>query len=379
MQQDLPTSALDYELPESLIATRPAEPRDSARMLVMHRNSDEVEHRHVRDLPEYLRASDLMIFNDTQVIPARFLAKRIDTGGKVEGLFLNRQPDSSWQVMLRSNGRLRPSQRIELVDLNAKPSGHVLELVGRVEDVGEGFGGEWVVRPDKPDTALAGLEEVGRTPLPPYIRRARHGETVADERDRRWYQTVYADPARAGSVAAPTAGLHFTPRLLEAIDAKGVERRQVTLHVGAATFKPIAAATVQAHRMHTEIYEVPPQTLEALRRAKLPADGRQSPRVIAVGTTTVRTLESLPPAADLDPNASQPITGETDLLIAPPYEFRHVDGMLTNFHLPRSTLLALVAAFVTVGGLDRLLAVYAEAVARAYRFYSYGDAMLILP
>lgn len=382
-QRPLPTDALDYDLPESLIATRPAEPRDSARMLVMRRSGGEIEHRHVRDLHEYLGPGDLMIFNNTKVIPARFLGRRLDTGGKVEGLYLDSLSDGSWQVMLRSNGRLRSGHRIGLVDAEGQPSGHVLELVGRAEDAAEGFGGEWLVRPQAADGRAitpACLDEVGLTPLPPYIRRARRGETFGDAQDRRWYQTVYADSSQSGSVAAPTAGLHFTPELLDAIDEKGVKRCQVTLHVGAGTFKPISAKTVQAHHMHTERYEAPSETLEALRKTRRPAEGGAETRVIAIGTTTVRTLESLPPVEALAAHTGVSLAGETDLLIAPGSEFRYVDGMLTNFHLPRSTLLALVGAFVGErDGLERLLAVYAEAVRREYRFYSYGDAMLILP
>jgi len=359
-QHILPTSVLDYDLPEQLIATRPAEPRDSARMLVVHRGSDSLEHRRVRDLPEYLRSDDLLVFNGTCVLSARMVGRRVDSGGRMEGLFLSAAGDGTWRMMLRSNGRLREGQRIELSDGNEHGSGHILELIAPEEGAGE-----WRVRP-MGKGASDWLQEVGRTPLPPYILRARHGESIDDELDRAWYQTVYADEARRGSVAAPTAGLHFTPDLLVAIDEVGTERRSVTLHVGAGTFKPITAETLQQHHMHREWYEVPPDTQDALRSAI----GRR----LAVGTTTVRTLETLPdplPAA-----TAGPIVGETDLMIAPPYAFRHVDGMLTNFHLPRSTLLALVGAMV---GLERLLSIYAEAMRREYRFYSYGDAMLILP
>jgi S-adenosylmethionine:tRNA ribosyltransferase-isomerase len=212
--------------------------------------------------------------------------------------------------------------------------------------------------------------------LPPYIQRARHvqGIEISDERDRQWYQTTYADPRRRRSVAAPTAGLHFTPHLLEAMTNRGVQRLDVTLHVGPGTFKPVAAETLAEHTMHTEFFEVDERTVQALRETRRRIERAGRGRIIAVGTTTVRTLESLP--SPLSATTDGPMAGETDLLIAPPYEFRLVDGMLTNFHLPRSTLLALVAAMV---GLERLLAIYREAVEREYRFYSYGDAMLILP
>ncbi|MCA9290611.1 MAG: tRNA preQ1(34) S-adenosylmethionine ribosyltransferase-isomerase QueA [Phycisphaerales bacterium] len=353
---DLPTDALDYALPEALIARRPATPRDAARMLVVHCGADRIEHRRVHDLPACLRPDDLLVFNATTVIPARLIGRRADSGGRVEGLYLDEPTPGVWRVMLKSNGRLRPGQRIELTDEAATASARI-ELVER-------SGAEWLVRLDEGETASV-LDRVGRTPLPPYILRARGADGPGDDLDRAWYQTVYADPSARGSVAAPTAGLHFTPDLLRAIDALGVHRETVLLHVGAGTFKPVTAPTLAEHEMHHERYTVPASTIDALRRA--------SGRRLAVGTTTVRTLESLP--ADLSTVAGV-VSGSTDLLIAPGWSFRHVDGMLTNFHLPRSTLLALVGAMT---GLDRLKAIYAAAIAEAYRFYSYGDAMLVLP
>jgi S-adenosylmethionine:tRNA ribosyltransferase-isomerase len=361
-QQGLPTAALDYNLPRELIATRPVEPRDSARMMVLWRNDpSRIEHRHVRDLPEYLNAGDALVFNTSAVAPAR-LAGRKATGGHVEGLLLEEvggvgSGGGAWRVMLRSNSRLKPGMRIELLDRDEQPSDFHLTLIEREDET-------WLARVDPPQSALEVLDLVGRTPLPPYILRARGEHSVADDLDRRWYQTVYADAAQQGSVAAPTAGLHFTPELLFALDQRGVKRLNVILHVGAGTFKPVIAATVQEHHMHSERYEVPPATMTALSQTRSSDEGR----IIAVGTTAVRTLESLA----LTGKAS----GETDLLIAPPYEFRMANGMLTNFHLPRSTLLALVAAMI---GLERVKAAYAEAIDKRYRFYSYGDAMLILP
>jgi len=375
------TADLDYPLPEKLIATRPAEPRDSARMLVVHRDSDEVEHRVVRDLPEYVAANDVMIFNTTAVIPARLIGRRVETGGRIKGLFLEQRGDHQWLVMLR--GRLKVGQQIELLDTQNESRGVTLELVEKRE------GGEWIIRVRSGDVDSV-LEELGRTPLPPYILKARGKAAVDDALDRAWYQTVYADQSQRGSVAAPTAGLHFTPGLLAELDARGVERLSLTLHVGPGTFKPVTVPTLTGHVMHSERFEVPPETLDALR---LPHGGGAKPgaggRIIAVGTTTVRALESLPDEVltSRDREGAVPLAdargslktgsyrGETSLLITPPYRFRRVDALMTNFHLPRSTLLALVAAFV---GLDRLKEIYAEAVAREYRFYSYGDAMLIV-
>ena len=363
---------LDYPLPESSIATRPASPRDSARMMVVRCSSEGVEHVHVRDLPGYLEAGDLMVFNDTQVIPARLVGQRVDTGGRVEGLFLGgasaghggTSSHHRWTAMLKSNGRLRAGMAIELLDHAGEPGGFEFTPVEKVEDA-------WHVKSS--DDPMGALMRLGRTPLPPYILRSReqrHEDGIDDDDDRAWYQTIYADEGHRGSVAAPTAGLHFTPELLDRITATGVQQARVTLHVGPGTFKPVTAATLAAHPMHREWYDVGGAAIDAIQSQKQ----RRGSRLIAVGTTTVRTLESLP--TNLNALSDVEMRGQTELLIAPPYEFRHVDGMLTNFHLPRSTLLALVAAKV---GLDRLKALYAEAVERRYRFYSYGDAMLILP
>jgi len=373
----LRTEDLAYDLPEDRIATRPAEPRDSARMLVMSRSSDVLEHRKVSDLPDYLVSGDALVMNKTAVIPARFLGKRTDSGGKVEGLFLDEPEAGTWRVMLKSNGRLRPDLVIELTDGQDRPSGQVIRL-------GEQDGDEWIVHPESSRSAREILGVVGRTPLPPYILRSRgirgirgirgvRGDrSVDDAQDRSWYQTVYADPDQGRSVAAPTAGLHFTPELLQALIGKGVERLEISLDVGPGTFKPITTPTLEMHDMHRERYEVPSETLESLNAILARKKAGESGRIFAVGTTSVRTLESLP-----DPlPVHESLSGTTDLLIAPPYDFRFVDGLLTNFHLPRSTLLALVAALV---GLDRLLAVYEQAIREGYRFYSYGDAMLILP
>jgi S-adenosylmethionine:tRNA ribosyltransferase-isomerase len=372
----LATAELEYELPERLIATRPVEPRDSARMLVMSRSSDAIEHAHVRDLPGFLQAGDALVFNTTAVAPARLIGMRLATGGKVEGLFLHDVPamngHARWQVLLHAGGRLKSGDRIALNSRSSGAEPCVIELVDREQD-------QWIVQVQGAQSTAEVLEAVGLTPLPPYILKARGACALADEFDRRWYQTMYADPRKRKSVAAPTAGLHFTPELLDQLFAKGIERVDVTLHVGAGTFKPITAATLAGHRLHSEQFEVSAAAIGAINRARLRSGGSEASRggrIIAVGTTSVRTLESLA-WNDLDPsNSGNGVHGSTDLLIAPPYEFRCVNGLLTNFHLPRSTLLALVAAMV---GLDRLKAVYRVAIDKGYRFYSYGDAMLIVP
>lgn len=362
---DMHVEELDYDLPAERIATRPMEPRDAARMMVVSRDGELIEHAQVRDLPRFLRAGDGLVFNNTAVCPARLIGRRADTGGRVEGLYLEPADEHRWRCLLKSNGRLRPGQMIELLGPDAHPTGDRLELIERDAEV-------WIARPVSDDPTDVILERSGRTPLPPYILRAREEEKAAaadiDAADRAWYQTVYADLARRRSVAAPTAGLHFTDDLLRTLDDEGIRRSQVTLHVGAGTFQPIKTETVEAHAMHTEWFEVSAEALRAIQSIRA-AGGR----VIAVGTTTVRTLESVPPEQFDDP---RDFAASTNLLIAPPYEFRVVDGLLTNLHLPRSTLLALVGAMI---GLDRLKLLYAEAVRAGYRFYSYGDAMLILP
>jgi len=358
------TDLLHYNLPEELIATRPAEPRDSARLLVVRLRSDAIEHRHVRDLPDLLRPGDCLIFNNTAVLPARFLAVRADTGAQIEGLFVEIHDDGQWRVMLRSNGRLRAGLVVTLLDRNEQRSSHRISLIERIES-------DWIVRVESGLPAEQVLGEIGLTPLPPYIRRARHGESVPDDLDRRWYQTIYAEDSARGSIAAPTAGLHFTPELLHRLVQCGIERLELTLHVGPGTFKPVTAASLEEHAMHEERFEVPAHVLRRVRDLR----GRGG-RAIAVGTTSARALESIG-AGEVDvPDHDDSIIRGTRLMIFPPFQFRWINGLLTNFHLPRSTLLALVAAMV---GMDRLHAIYREAIERKYRFYSYGDAMLILP
>lgn len=366
----LRTRDLEYDLPRELIATTPAEPRDSARLLVI-RGTAEPEHAVFRDLPGYLDAGDRLVVNTSRVIPARLRGVRRDTGGKVEGLFLEFGPEPGLWVCMVKARRFRPGAEIGLLDRAGEPSTHAIELVKRHDDVP----GAWLVRlvgswegaEAFAAHSMAVLGEVGRVPLPPYIRSARRAGGGEDqtEGDVDRYQTVYADPAAAGSVAAPTAGLHFTPGVLGALARRGVVRRDVTLHVGAGTFREVEAEVVEDHPMHRELCHAPRAVMSDLADAN--RDGR---RVVAVGTTAARTVE-----------ASAGASGgwlETDLLITPGYQWRLVDALVTNFHLPRSTLMAMVAALLP-GGVEQLQAVYACAIEAEYRFYSYGDAMLVLP
>ena len=333
----------DYDLPEHLIAQTPATNRSDARLLVVHRRSGRLEHRFFRDLPEYLNAGDLLVRNNTKVLPARLIGTREKTGGRWEGLFLTER-DGIWELLAQTRGFPEVGEI-----LTADGDRLRLELVGRTDDR------HWLLRPLAPGAAEGLLAIHGSIPLPPYIRKG-----VADSADSERYQTVYA--AASGSVAAPTAGLHFTPELLRELILREVGIADVTLHVGLGTFAPVKVADPTQHAIHSEWCEVPAEALEAIRHC--------GGRVFAVGTTTVRALES---AARV--SAQNAFRGASDLFIHPPFEFRAVGGLITNFHLPRTTLLLLVQAFC---GSELLRAAYAEAVRREYRFFSYGDAMLVV-
>ncbi len=339
--------AYSFELPRDRIAQEPAAERSASRLMVLPRGSGALDHASFSALPGLLRAGDLLVLNDTRVIPARVVLRRA-SGGRVSGLLLQVPSAPRFLAMLEGRGRLRAGDRL------------IVEGAGEVQLV-EALGeGTWCV--EAIDLRVRGaLLAHGRMPLPPYIKREKEGDG-RDALDRERYQTVFA--REEGAVAAPTAGLHFTTELLERIRAGGVSVATVTLHVGAGTFLPVRAANLADHRMHPERFHVPTATVQAVDLAR-----RRGGRVIAVGTTVVRTLESAAASGRLEPGA-----GETELFIRPPFSFRVVDAMITNFHLPESTLLMLVAAFV---GRERLLDAYREAVERGYRFFSYGDAMLI--
>jgi len=332
----------DFDLPRELIALEPAHPRDSARLL--HVGTQGLADAIVRDLPDFLRPGDLLVSNDTKVIPARLLGKRGEA--KIEITLLEPDADGDWSAFARPAKKLKPGDEVVFGDDFAA------EMVAR------GEGGEVTLRfEQKGDALMAALDRYGRMPLPPYIKR----EAGSD--DRNDYQTMFA--ARPGAVAAPTAGLHFTPELLARLDAKGVQRVTLTLHVGAGTFLPVTADDTADHKMHSEWGEISEEAAALVNRTRA-AGGR----VLAVGSTSTRLLES---AAAEDGTVSA-YRGRTDIFITPGYRFRAVDLMMTNFHLPRSTLFMLVSAFA---GLDRMQAAYEHAKKTGYRFYSYGDATLL--
>jgi S-adenosylmethionine:tRNA ribosyltransferase-isomerase len=341
----------DYDLPPELIAQYPLRNRTDARLLVVDRTQGDINHARVRDLPEFLRPGDCLVLNDTRVIPARLVGRRTTTGGRWTGLFLSADARGDWLVLGKTRGKLQPGDSVVLKDRNALPQFH-LTLLAKLD------GGAWAVRPSEPGNAFELLERVGRTPLPHYIR---GGEM--SEGDSETYQTVFAE--HPGSVAAPTAGLHWTAELLSQVERRGVAIARVTLHVGMGTFRPITADRLDEHRMHSELASLSGETADMLQTRR-----RQGGRIVAVGTTTVRVLESASRDGDL-----RRFQGETDLFIRPPYQFRAVDVLMTNFHLPRSTLLVLVRTF---GGDALLRRAYDEAIREGYRFYSYGDAMLIV-
>ncbi len=339
------TADFDYELPPEYIAQAPVEPRDASRLMLLDRNTGAIGHARFRELGQYLRPGDLLVLNNTRVLPARLFARKAGTGGKVELLLLKRLQPRTWEALVGGRG-LQP--------------GSVLEVEGtrglRATVVESLDGPRRVVRFSRPLTPL--LEQVGHVPLPPYI----HTELA----DRGRYQTIYG--RMPGSAAAPTAGLHFTPGLLGELRQGGVEIEMITLHVGVDTFAPVTEDDAAEHAMHGEWCELTPAVAAHINAAK--RDGR---RVIAVGTTSVRTLESAPPGAEPG-DVVAPFVGPTSLYILPGYQFRVVDALITNFHLPRSTLLMLVSA---LAGREHILAAYETAKREGYRFYSFGDAMLI--
>lgn len=344
------TDELDFVLPPELIAQQPVPDRAGSRLLHYQRSTRQFADRHFADLPDLLRAGDLLVMNDARVVPARFSLLK-PGGGHVEGLFIQQLSPGRWQVMLKNVGTPRPEVPLRFL---ADPA-HALYALAKDAE------GHYEVRVEPEICPFELLERIGRMPLPPYIRRQKDRDE-RDAADRQRYQTVFAGQPCA--VAAPTAGLHFTPELLDRLRARGIDHACLTLHVGLGTFKPVTADRLEDHPMHVETYSIPPTTADAINAAK--KTGR---RIVAVGTTSARVLESQP--------ADQPIaalTGQTGIFIYPPYQWKHVNALITNFHLPRSTLIALVAAMV---GLDQQRRLYQHAIHSSYRFFSYGDAMLI--
>jgi S-adenosylmethionine:tRNA ribosyltransferase-isomerase len=380
------TSELQYELPPELIAQEPAGRRDASRLLVLDGVTGAIRHEVFESLPNLLPANALLVMNDTRVLPARlYMVRR--SGGRIEGLFLREVEGGIWEVMLTGSGRLRAGEELEissggdsdqrpartsasLVEPRpAAPNGRKWRSTRRLRLIKRFGAGMWLAGPVPGGGAFEILAECGHPPLPPYIRRTRDeietaGGAPQEAQDRERYQTVYA--RRPGAVAAPTAGLHFTPEVFRALKEAGIARAFVTLHVGVGTFAPIRCDDLADHPMHEEWYDCPAATAKAVSAAR--AEGKP---VIAVGTTSVRVLESCTDEA----GSVSPGSGWTRLFIYPPYRFKAVDGMVTNFHLPGSTLLAMVFAFA---GRETILNAYNEAIRKRYRFYSYGDAMLIL-
>ena len=332
----------DYELPESLIAQTPVEPRDSSRLLVVNRETGAMQHKSFFNITEFIQPGDLLVANDTRVIPARLLGKRADTGGKIEVFLLHRRSQDQWEVLVKPGKKMRPGQQVWFDET----------LRCEVLDVTE-YGGR-IIRFIYDGLFETVLDKLGETPLPPYI----HQKLANPDR----YQTVYAK--ERGSAAAPTAGLHFTPELMDKVKELGASFAFVTLNIGLGTFRPVRIENIAEHVMHREFYSVSPETVEQIRQTKL-----RGGRVVAVGTTAVRTLESAASGGHLAPGS-----GWSELFIYPGYEFKVIDALITNFHLPQSTLLMLVSAFA---GRENVLAAYREAVRQQYRFFSFGDAMFL--
>jgi S-adenosylmethionine:tRNA ribosyltransferase-isomerase len=369
-------SSYDYQLPPELIASQPLAERDASRLLVVDRAAGTITHSMFRNLPDYLRSGDLLVRNETRVVPAKLRGERAATGGKWEGLFLGLEASGQWRLIGQTRGKLVPGESLSLHPADQPEANERLQIVLR-EKLSDG---EWLAEPraetltpnPSPCSSLGDgrgepdrwtetqvlLERFGTVPLPPYIERQ-----AASPEDRERYQTTYA--RNPGAVAAPTAGLHFTPEIFARCREKGVEAASLTLHVGVGTFRPVSVERLDDHVMHFERGELSAETATAIQHTKA-AGGR----VVSIGTTAVRTLETV---ANCGPIAAW--TGETNLFIRPPYQFQVVDALVTNFHLPQSTLLVLVSA---LAGRELILEAYRQAIAERYRFFSYGDAMLIV-
>jgi len=336
-------SDFDYKLPQELIAKCPAEKRDASRLMILHRNDGKVEHRRFGDIIEYLDPSDILVVNNTKVVPARLMGHKKGTGGEVEILLLRKESENQWNCLVRPGRRLMPGTNVEFKD--GQMEAEIVEYRP---------GGQRLVRFSQAGDFYQTLEQVGQVPLPPYIDREPH------ETDKARYQTIYAK--EEGAVAAPTAGLHFTPELMDSIKSKGIEVLEVLLHVGWGTFKGVEAEDIREHRMDAEYYNISQVVGEKLEKAKI-----ENRKIIAVGTTTSRALESF--------GQNGKLSDRTEIFIYPPYEFKMINALVTNFHLPKSTLIMMVSA---LAGRENVMKAYQEAIRERYRFYSYGDAMMII-
>lgn len=338
------TSDFYYDLPKELIAQTPLEPRDSSRLLVLDRENEEIEHKHFYNIIDYLNPGDLLVCNDSRVLPARIYGIKDETGARVEFLLLKQVSGNKWETLCKPGKKAKEGAKFSFGD------GLLRATVAEVKD-----DGNRIVDFDCDENFFATLDKIGQMPLPPYI--------TKELKDRERYQTVYSH--ELGSAAAPTAGLHFTNELMEKIKAKGVNIAYVTLHVGLGTFRPVKVDDVTKHKMHSEHYEIPEETAKLINETK-----KNGKRVIAVGTTSCRTLESVASFF----GEIKPCEGFTDIFIYPGYKFKVLDGLITNFHLPESTLIMLVSAFA---GYDNIMNAYKTAVDEKYRFFSFGDAMFI--
>ena len=346
------TELFNYKLPEELIAQQPLPVRTDSRLLVLGRKNGNILDSRFNRLSEYLRAGDCLVINDTKVVPARFFAKR-DTGAKIEGLFLSELHDNVWNVYLKGLRKIKLGEKISLLD-REKATFCYAELLEKSEE------GKCELKILSYDSSEIILDKIGFPPLPPYIKRDYNSEMATV--DKRRYQTVYAE--KSGAVAAPTAGLHFTNDLIEKLQRKSITFAKVTLHVGAGTFKPITTENIEEHKIHEELFSIDSENARLINSVR-----KSGGRIIPVGTTSMRVLETIASNSQIEE-----ARGTTKLFIMPGYDFKICDALITNFHLPKSSLLALVAAFA---GLDNILTAYNHAVESRYRFYSYGDAMLI--
>lgn len=352
------TEEFNFCLPEELIAQHPAPTRDQSRLLVFQRPEGSVSHKIFKDLPDLLNPGDLLVLNNSKVIPARLRGIKPGTGGAIEFLLLEENSANDWWVMLRPSKRLRPGDKFQITDFKSEPIDATAVLIEKNEE------GHCRLRFENITNILDVAHQYGEMPLPPYIQRP-PGKPTNEDLQR--YQTVFAKDE--GSIAAPTAGLHFTPEIFSRLTSRGIDHTFVTLHVGAGTFAPVKADKIEDHRMHEERYSIPDETFQKIESTK-----KRGGKIICVGTTSLRVLES----AAL--NAWQPGPGRTNIFIYPPYNFKIVGALLTNFHLPKSTLLMLISAFASPNsttGIAQMLNVYRSAIQEKYRFFSYGDAMLI--